>query len=110
MATAGPLLDAEPTQSAEPAIARIAVLEAQNRELLNAVRQEIPSLRASLTMAAEVVEYAEAAMLAAQADRHAALERADKAEQSLARVRDELDAVRSSTLRLRSARADATEA
>jgi hypothetical protein len=105
MATAGPLFD--PESAPEPAAARIAALEAQNRELLNAVRHEIPSLRASLKMAAEVVEYAEAAMLAAQADRQAAQDRAEKAERSLARVWHELEATRGSTRRLVEAR-DAT--
>jgi signal transduction histidine kinase len=104
MATPGPLLDPEPAQAPEPAAARIAALEAQNRELLNAVRHEIPSLRASLKMAAEVVEYAEAAMLAAQADRQAAQDRAEKAERSLARVRHELEGARGTARRLIEAR------
>lgn len=100
MAIADPFGPEGDAAEVDRARVRIAALEAENRELHDAVRREIPSLRSSLKVAADVVEYAEAAMLSARAEARAAQQRADEAERSLAQVRRQLEAVRVRTVRL----------
>ena len=72
--------------------ARLAALEAEHRRVL----ATLPALHASLRLAADVAEDAEAALVAANTHRKAAEGRAQRAELCLALVTQQLAAVRGS--------------
>ncbi|HKH96047.1 MAG TPA: hypothetical protein VKA39_05960 [Beijerinckiaceae bacterium] len=94
-------LAVEMAEAIRLAEARISALEAQNvemraqnAELRNYVTNEIPALRLRAEAAAERAERAEAAMLAFEERERETVQRAQKAEQCLGRVREQLQTVR----------------
>jgi hypothetical protein len=94
-------LAVEMAEAIRLAEARISALEAQNvemraqnAELRNYVTNEIPALRLRAEAAAERAERAEAAMLAFEERERETMQRAQKAEQCLGRVREQLQTVR----------------
>ena len=94
-------LAVEMAEAIRLAEARISALEAQNvemraqnAELRNYVTNEIPALRLRAEAAAERAERAEAAMLAFEERQRETVQRAQKAEQCLGRVREQLQTVR----------------
>jgi hypothetical protein len=94
-------LAVEMAEAIRLAEARISALEAQNvemraqnAELRNYVTNEIPALRLRAEAAAERAERAEAAMLAFEERERETVHRAQKAEQCLGRVREQLQTVR----------------
>ena len=94
-------LAVEMAEAIRLAEARISALEAQNvemraqnAELRNYVTNEIPALRQRAEAAAERAERAEAAMLAFEERERETVQRAQKAEQCLGRVREQLQTVR----------------
>jgi chromosome segregation ATPase len=94
-------LAVEMAEAIRLAEARISALEAQNvemraqnAELRNYVTNEIPALRQRAEAAAERAERAEAAMLAFEERERETVHRAQKAEQCLGRVREQLQTVR----------------
>jgi hypothetical protein len=94
-------LAVEMAEAIRLAEARITALEAQNvemraqnAELRTYVTNEIPALRQRAEAAAERAERAETAMLAFEERERETMQRAQKAEQCLGRVREQLQAVR----------------
>ena len=94
-------LAVEMAEAIRLAEARISALEAQNGEmraqnadLRNYVTNEIPALRLRAEAAAERAERAEAAKLAFEERERETVQRAQKAEQCLGRVREQLQTVR----------------
>jgi hypothetical protein len=94
-------LAVEMAEAIRLAEARISALEAQNvemraqnAEMRNYVTNELPALRLRAEAAAERAERAEAAMLAFEERERTTLQRAQKAEQCLGRVREQLQTVR----------------
>ena len=94
-------LAVEMAEAIRLAEARISALEAQNvemraqnAELRNYVTNAIPALRLRAEAAAERAERAEAAMLAFEERERETVQRAQKAEQCLGRVREQLQTVR----------------
>jgi hypothetical protein len=94
-------LAVEMAEAIRLAEARISAIEAQNvemraqnAELRNYVTNEIPALRLRAEAAAERAERAEAAMLAFEERERETVQRAQKAEQCLGRVREQLQTVR----------------
>ena len=94
-------LAVEMAEAIRLAEARLSALEAQNvemraqnAELRNYVTNEIPALRLRAEAAAERAERAEAAMLAFEERERETVQRAQKAEQCLGRVREQLQTVR----------------
>lgn len=94
-------LAVEMAEAIRLAEARITALEAQNvemraqnAEMRTYVTNEIPALRLRAEAAADRAERAEAAMLAFEERERATLQRAQKAEECLGRVREQLETVR----------------
>jgi chromosome segregation ATPase len=94
-------LAVEMAEAIRLAEARITALEAQNvemraqnAELRTYVTNEIPALRLRAEAAAERAERAETAMLAFEERERETMHRAQKAEQCLGRVREQLQTVR----------------
>jgi hypothetical protein len=94
-------LAVEMAEAIRLAEARITALEAQNvemraqnAEMRTYVTNELPALRLRAEAAADRAERAEAAMLAFEERERATLQRAQKAEECLGRVREQLQTVR----------------